>query len=377
MADRIYVTYTPTGAPGSFHTAIHYERTSLSGELIKHVVVEATPEFGELGGLEKASNVIREIFRTGSAPSSFGRMNAMVRDRNVFDRQKEKSDDPSAPYEIIAEGDDLSGHLARMQLFAHGVNRAGFAYRGQRQNSNSFAASALRAGELPPATGVARDPLGPAGELLEFFAPGLNEPFEAPIGPRSAPVDVSEGKGNVLGGRPIRYLERMTADEPPSDRFGNWTSSPAGITPRNPNLPLPQAEPGRPPGISSGKPMPLWTTPPPMRGSTDFSEAPGIGAKPMRYVSRRDDNPPPASVADAGAPATQFVLPDQLNASSGRTDWAAALAGLGPLHPMQAEPLPQRRNAFVSGNDALSGAAGGGSSSSRPGQSQGPTSPRC
>ncbi|MBR1258236.1 hypothetical protein JQ634_31745 [Bradyrhizobium sp. AUGA SZCCT0240] len=51
MADRIYVTYTPTGAPGSFHTAIHYERTSLSGELIKHVVVEATPEFGELGGV--------------------------------------------------------------------------------------------------------------------------------------------------------------------------------------------------------------------------------------------------------------------------------------------------------------------------------------
>jgi hypothetical protein len=167
----------------------------------------------------------------------------------------------------------------------------------------------------------------------------------------------------------------MTADEPPSDRFGNWTSSPAGITPRNPNLPLPQAEPGRPPGISSGKPMPLWTTPPPMRGSTDFSEAPGIGAKPMRYVSRRDDNPPPASEAVAGAPATQFVLPVQLNASSGRTDWAAALAGLGPLHPMQAEPLPQRRNAFVSGNDALSGAAGGGSSSSRPGQSQGPTAP--
>ena len=83
MADRIYVTYTPTGAPGSFHTAIHYERTSLSGELINHVVVEATPEFGELGGLEKASNAIREIFRTGSAPSSFGRMNAMVRDRSV------------------------------------------------------------------------------------------------------------------------------------------------------------------------------------------------------------------------------------------------------------------------------------------------------
>ncbi|MBR1212581.1 hypothetical protein [Bradyrhizobium sp. JYMT SZCCT0180] len=375
MADRIYVTYTPTGAPGSFHTAIHYERTSLSGELIKHVVVEVAPEFDKLSGLEKAGNVIGEIFRTGSAPSSFGRMNAMVRDLNVFDKQKRESDDPNAPYEVIAEGDDLSGHLARMRLFADGVNRAGIAYRGQHQNSNSFAAAVLRAGELPPATGVARDPLGPAGELLDYFTPGLNEPFEAPIGPRSAdpPVDVSEGKGNILGGRPIRHLERMIADEPPSDRFGNWTSSPVGMTPRNPNLPLPQAEPGWPPGISSGKPMPLWTTPPPIRGSTDFSEAPGIGTKPMRYVSRRDGNPPPASVFDTGAPAAQFVLPDQLNASSGRTDWAAALAGLDPVHPMRAAPPPQRRNAFVSGNDALSRAAGGSSSSSRPGQSQGPT----
>ncbi|MBR1194914.1 hypothetical protein JQ574_02605 [Bradyrhizobium sp. AUGA SZCCT0158] len=297
----------------------------------------------------------------------------MVRDRSVFDRQKEKSDDPSAPYEIIAEGDDLSGHLARMQIFAHGVNRAGIAYRGQHQNSNSFAASALRAGELPPATGVARDPLGPAGELLDFFTPGLNEPFEAPIGPCSAPVDVSEGKGNILGGRPIRYLERMIADEPPRERFGNWTSSPAGITPRNPNLPLPQADPGKPPGIFNDKPMPLWMTLPPIRGSTYFSEAPGVGTKPIRYVNRRDGNPPPASVSDTGAPAAQFVLPDQLNASSSRTDWAAPLAGLGPPHPMRAAPPPQRRNAFVSGNDALSRAASGGSSSSRLGQSQDPT----
>jgi hypothetical protein len=342
MADRIYVTYTPTGAPGSFHTAIHYERTSLSGELIKHVVVEVAPEFEELSGLEKAGNVIGEMFRTGSAPSSFGRMNAMVRDLNVFDKQKRESDDPNAPYEIIAEGDDLSGHLARMQRYAHDINRAGFAYRGQRQNSNTFAAAVLQAGELPPATGIAHDPTGPTGELLDFFTPGLNEPFEVPIGPRSAdPPVVSEGKGNILGGRPIRHLERMIADEPPSNRFGNWTSSPAGIVPRNPNLPLPSAEPGRPAGIFSGKPMPLWKTPPPILGSPDLSEAPGIGTKPIRYVSRRDGNTPPASVFDTGPLAAQFVLPNELNAAGGRTDWAAALAGRAPLNPMQAASPPQ------------------------------------
>ena len=73
-----------------------------------------------------------------------------------------------------------------MQLFAHGFNKAGFAYRGDHQNSNTFAAAALRAGELPTATGVAHDPAGPPGELLEFFAPGLNEPLRAPIGPHSS-----------------------------------------------------------------------------------------------------------------------------------------------------------------------------------------------
>ena len=44
MADRIYVTYTPTAVPEIFHTAIHYVRTGPAGEVIKHVVVEAKPE---------------------------------------------------------------------------------------------------------------------------------------------------------------------------------------------------------------------------------------------------------------------------------------------------------------------------------------------
>jgi hypothetical protein len=158
----------------------------------------------------------------------------------------------------------------------------------------------------------------------------------------------------------------MIPDEPSRDRFGSWTASPAGITPRNPNLPLPPAEPGMPPGIFNDKPIPLWTTPPPIPGSTDFSEAPGKSTKPIRYLRRTDGSTPPAFVSDAGAPAARFVLPDQLNDSSGgRTDWAAALAGL-------ASP-PQHRNAFGGGDEALSPAAGGGSISPRPGPSQGPT----
>lgn len=329
------------------------------------------------------------------------------------------------------------------------VNSIGYEYRPLSQNSNSFAAGALkRAGFLGPGTVFpeifdrffAVDPV--SGQTHPVKVPGFDRRLENPLDKAAAPLrgpvtpfvpanaspagDRQESFDRRFGSstaestnpnlpawvrgvgeiprdadrKPVPYLGRRVAGKPevstfdvgappvpfvPSNeglsphlqnsldnRFGNWTSSPAGVTPRNPNLPLPPAEPGKPPGIFNDKPMPLWMTPPPSRGSTDFSEAPGIGTKPMRYVSRRDGNPPLASVFDTGAPAAQFVLPDQLNASSGRVDWAAALAGLDPLHPMQAA-APQRRNAFVSGNDALSRAAGGGNSSSRPGQSQGPT----
>jgi hypothetical protein len=202
MADRIYVTYTPTTAPGTYHAAIHYERTGPAGDIVEHVTIEAEPEnLEKLSASDKAIGVVEEVFRKNDGPSRFGRIDAYVRERKA-------GHDSDAPYEIIAEGDDLSANLARMRLFAHAVNGAGFAYRGDRQNSNSFAGAALQAGELPSATGVAYDPAGPSGELLEFFAPGLNEPLRAPIGPHREPGEVA----------------RRSFD----DRFGKWATSPAG-----------------------------------------------------------------------------------------------------------------------------------------------------
>ena len=62
-----------------------------------------------------------------------------------------------------------------------------------------------------------------------------------------------------------------------SDRFGNWTSSLEGITPRNPNLPVAPPAPSRPLGFFTGKPMPLWTTPPPLGGLLSKSESFGNG----------------------------------------------------------------------------------------------------
>ena len=82
---------------------------------------------------------------------------------------------------------------------------------------------------------------------------------------------------------------------------------------------------------------------------------PGISnARPIRYLSRIDANTSPASVFDNGARAAQFVLPGQLNSSDRPTDWAATLAGLGPLGPMRAVPAPQAGGASLAPSDSPS-----------------------
>lgn len=364
MPDRIYVTYTPTGGPESYHTAIHYERTDSAGNIIRHDVIEADPEKEHLGIPKKAHGVMEEALRTDHGPSRFGRVKATIRGNQARDPRKFRSDDPDAPYEVIAEGDDLSGHLSRMQLYAHGVNRAGFAYRGHRQNSNTFAGWALRAGELPGPRGVARDPKGPAGELLEFFTPGLNEPWEPPIGPsselnvlrdvsggngsrNSLPADASGGRPassmpgpqNSQGVPPVRRLSGRVVGDSLNDRFGNWTSSGGGISPRNPNLPEPPPEPGWPPGTFHGEPMPYWITLPPNRDMSDHSGSLGhssgftvpAGGSGGGSTSR-------ASLFDPRVPAAPLVPVGNSNALGGLARRIAEMAGIDPDHPDQ--PVP-------------------------------------
>ena len=176
MTDRIYATYKPTIAPESYHIGINYERRDVDGKIIMHRIIDAGPQNENL--LDKIIGAVEEKFGGGNGSSRFGNIVALDREP--------RNEDKNLAYEPIAEGADLSANWTKMQLFAHGVNRAGIAYRGDHQNSNSFASSLLRAGELPPATGVAHDPVGPPGELLDFFAPGLNEPLRPSVGQRSS-----------------------------------------------------------------------------------------------------------------------------------------------------------------------------------------------
>lgn len=304
--------------------------------------------------------------RTDRRLSRFGQVKAIVRDGQATGANEHPSSDPNAPYEVIAEGDDLSGHLARMQLFAHGVNRAGFVYRGHRQNSNTFAGGALQAGALPGPRGIARDPTGPAGELLEFFTPGLNEPWEPAVGQSDEP-NVVRGVGAGSGNRnslpavrsgdhagpsmlalqkspeppPVRRPSRNVVGESLGGRFGNWTSSDGGITPRNPNLPVPPPESGTASGIFAGEPMPYWITPARNGDMSDHSgssggssgsivsvDGLGDGGKPRRALF--DPREPAALPAPAGNP----------NALGGLARRIAELAGIDPDNPDAPVPPP-------------------------------------
>jgi hypothetical protein len=147
-------------------------------------------------------------------------------------------------------------------------------------------------------------------------------------------------------------------------RFGNWTSSQAGVVaPRNPNLPVPPPEPGRPLGIFTGKPMPLWTTPPPLGGLLNNSNAAGdndgfnllaglvsrnptqleppeqtAGGIPERRLGRRILNRSPAPAHDSGAVAAPLDPSGDANYAGGLLGMYAALAGTDPQDPNQPAP---------------------------------------
>lgn len=102
MPDKIFVTYTPTGGPKSYHMAIHFQRMDCGGNIIKHEVIEANLERRDMNSSTKAYSVIEEASRNRHGPSRFGRVKASVRDGQTADPIEYPSSDPNAPYEMIA-----------------------------------------------------------------------------------------------------------------------------------------------------------------------------------------------------------------------------------------------------------------------------------
>jgi hypothetical protein len=226
---------------------------------------------------------------------------------------------PVVSHTMIAEGDDLSSQWTRMKEFGDEVNATGYEYHPTSQNSNSFAAEALRRGGFfGPGTAfpevlddrlLAVDPV--TRETRPLRVPALSERLKNPINvfehrfgrwagaadaeppapgqPASDPNDSFNGPGT---NKPIRYLSRRIGASPGQaydtgtsdaalpagqafapgrpaafdDRFANWTDSDVAMAPLAPHRAPPSEEDNRPRGIFSGKPMPNYPVPLPIFG---------------------------------------------------------------------------------------------------------------
>ena len=218
-----------------------------------------------------------------------------------------------------------------------------------------------------PATPFAAVNAGPAGDRQESFDRRFGSSAAESANP-NLPAwmrDVGQIPRDV-DRKPVRYLGRRVAGQPeastfdvgapavpfvppnevlssdrPSsidNRFGNWTASPAGITPRNPNLHLPAAEPGRPPGIFNDPPMPLWTAPPPIWGASNAPEVPGAGqGSAVGFGNRRKSQAPTVDTRGAAAPLAPSEDSIPMGGLAGRI---AALAGIDPDNPDRPVPPP-------------------------------------
>jgi len=205
MPERIFLTYSNAtampylGMPRAHHVVVNY----IDSDGV-HSRLQGVPAHRFEHNFEKARAFLREEGRSSGAEnqdSPFGRLQSLP--------EAAVSGTLDGPMTVIAEGESLRSQWNRMLDFANGVDSTGYEYRPYSQNSNSFAAGALKhAGLLGPGTAtpeifdqlIAVDPS--TGETSSVSVPGFDRRLENPI--------------NAFG-----------------DRFGSWTSSRAGSTPND------------------------------------------------------------------------------------------------------------------------------------------------
>jgi hypothetical protein len=156
-----------------------------------------------------------------------------------------------------------------MRNFRDRVNSVGYEYRPYHQNSNSFAAGALRhAGLLGPGTAfpeafdhvIAVDP--DSGKTNSVFVPGFDRHLTNPINEFAnrfgnwtySPSGASSSDTNLpsafeIGAPAVPFVP---SDRPASsgrqdsfdDRFGGWPAAPPASAPSVPLQSVPQSQPG-------------------------------------------------------------------------------------------------------------------------------------
>jgi hypothetical protein len=288
MRERIFLTYTNA-------TALPYHGAVLGHHIVLnyidanggHHTLEGVPEQKFNRNAEKFVAFLREEGLSDgirNTDSPFRRLRAW----------KGKGDGYVAlnkPHTMIASGDDLSSQWDQMKRFGDGVNATGYEYRPYSQNSNSFAAGALKqAGFLGPGTVlpeivdrlIVADPEN--GRAHAARVPGFDQRLTNPLNMAVPPLDA---------------VPFVPTNSSPVD------SQDASFDKRFESLDTPLRE-----NRAQSNGRPAWLPPIGTHGAA--------AGKPERYLARRAAGQPEVSAFDVGAPAVPFIPSDE-NPSSGRS----------------------------------------------------------
>jgi murein DD-endopeptidase MepM/ murein hydrolase activator NlpD len=104
-----------------------------------------------------------------------------------------------------------------------------------------------------------RVPLPPGPTAPNFSNGNDNSDADANGSAPSSVIDDRRYLARVIGGKVQSIFDTTAPAASFGERFGNWTSSATGAT-----QPAPLAQPGLPPGLVSGQPMPQWPVRPPI-----------------------------------------------------------------------------------------------------------------
>jgi len=319
MPERIFLTFTNA-------TAVPYQGSTIGHHIVlnyidsngNHHILQGKPQVPYAHNANKAGAFIADAIRPDGISivrPPFGKLQS-----ELETRKKDEVTKSVLSHTMIAEGDDLSSRWARMKEFGDEVNKTGYEYHPTSQNSNSFAAEALRCGgffgpgttfpEIRDDRLLAVDPA--SGTTRPLRVPAFSARLKNPINifehrftrwPREANGDApdsnqpasvpQDGLDRAGTNKPIRYLSRRIGAAPAptesdvvasdtafaappafspgrpttiDDRFANWIDSDGAIAPLPPHRPVIPAEDNRPRGIFSGKPMPIYPVRPPIFG---------------------------------------------------------------------------------------------------------------
>jgi hypothetical protein len=146
------------------------------------------------------------------------------------------------PHTMIASGDDLRSQWDQMKRFGAGVNATGYEYRPASQNSNSFAAGALKQGGfLGPGTAlpevfdllIAVDPANSGAHAVRV--PGFDQRLTNPLNMAVPPLDAVPfvpTNSSLAGDRRDSFEKRFeNPDTSPRDNPVQNNGRPAWLPP--------------------------------------------------------------------------------------------------------------------------------------------------